>query len=99
MDGLDLLAALSATLLAGLIAFSAQRQPAQLVSKKVRMGLLVLIGGLVGYLAYATGWLRPELWLDLATDSTLAVGRLMAAGLAFLFAVAALLLERPLRSR
>jgi beta-N-acetylhexosaminidase len=99
VDGLDLLAALSATLLAGLIAFSAQRQPAQLVSKKVRMGLLVLIGGLVGYLAYATGWLRPELWLDLATDSTLAVGRLMAAGLAFLFAVAALLLERPLRSR
>ena len=98
VDGLDLLAALSATLLAGIVAFGLQRQPERSRSKKMRLGLLVLIGGLVGYLLYAAGWLRPEPWLDLAAESALVIGRLTAAGFAFVFAVAALLLERPLRS-
>jgi len=98
VDELDLLAALSASLLAGIVAFSLRRQPAWPVSKKVRLALLVLIGGLVGYLLYAAGLVRLELWLDLAADSALMVGRLTAAGLAFLFALAALVLERPARS-
>jgi len=98
VDVLDLLAALSATLLAGIVAFSLPRHPERSRSKKVRLGLLVLIGGLVGYLLYAAGWLRPEPWLDLATESALVIGRLIAAGLAFLFALAALVLERSLRS-
>ncbi len=98
VDELDLLAALSATLLAGIVAFSLPRQPERSMSKKVRLGLLVLIGGLLGYLLYSAGWLRPEQWLDLAAESSLAIGRLTAAGLAFIFALAALILERPLRS-
>jgi len=99
VDGLDLLAALSATLLAGGLVFSLRRQPERAASKKVRLGLLVLIGGLVGYLLYAVGWLRPEIWLVPGGEVTLFVGRLMAAGLPFLFALAALILERPLRSK
>jgi peptidoglycan biosynthesis protein MviN/MurJ (putative lipid II flippase) len=98
VDGLDLLAALSATLLAGILAFSLQRQPEPPLSKKVRLGLLVLIGGLVGYVLYAADWLRPEIWLVPGGEVALFVGRLTAAGLAFVFALAALLLERPLES-
>ena len=97
MDGLDLLAALSATLLAGIVAFSLRRRPGRPTARKVRLGLLVLIGGLVGYLVYAAGWLRPETWLGPAAESTLAVGRLIAAALAFVFALVTLALERPVR--
>ncbi len=96
VDELDLLAALSATLLAGIVAFSLRRQSERPMSKKVRLGLLVLIGGLVGYLLYATGWFRPELWLDLAAESALVLGRLTAAGFAFVFALVALVLDWPL---
>jgi beta-N-acetylhexosaminidase len=94
VDGLDLLAALSATLLAGVLAFGLSVGPDRSVSGKVRLGLLVLIGGLLGYLLYAMGWLRPELWLAPRAESALAVGRLTAAGLAFVFALGALLVER-----
>ena len=99
VDGADLLAALSATLLAGIVAFSLQRRPERPMSRKVRLGLLVLIGGLVGYLLYAAGWLRPEIWLVPGGESALIVGRLMAAGSAFVFALVAPVLERPLESR
>lgn len=99
VDGLDLLAALSATLLAGILAFSIQRQPGRSASGQVRLALLVLSGGLVGYLLYAAGWLRPETWLVPAAELRLAVGRLAAAALAFLFALVSLVLERPLGGR
>jgi len=99
VDGLDLLAALSATLLAGVLAFSLRGGPGRPASRKVRLGLLVLIGGLAGYLLYAAGWLRPELWLVPGGESALIVGRLTAAALAFLFALGAVGLERPLEGR
>jgi beta-N-acetylhexosaminidase len=100
VDGLDLLSALSATLLAGIIAISLQRKPERRLSKKVRLGLLVLIGGLVGYVLYAVGWLRPETWLVHGREMVLLAGRLAAGGLAFIFALAAFFLEGPLeRSR
>ena len=75
-----------------------QRQSERPLSKKVRLGLLVLIGGLIGYLLYAAGWLRPEIWLVPGGEVALFVGRLTAAGLAFVFALVAFLLERPLES-
>jgi hypothetical protein len=81
-----------------MVAFSLRRQSERPMSKKVRLGLLVLIGGLLGYLLYATGWFRPELWLDLAAaESALVLGRLTAAGFAFVFALVALVLDRPLQ--
>ena len=58
--------------------------------------MLVLIGGLAGYLLYALGWLRPETWLVPAGELTLVWGRLAAALLAFVFGLMALALERPL---
>jgi hypothetical protein len=97
VDGRDLLAALSATLLAGIVGFSLRRRPGRSVARQVRLGLLVLIGGLVGYLLYGAGWLRPETWL-LAEPGAL-VQRLSVAGLAFVFGLASLALERPSRGQ
>ena len=87
-DGVDLLSALSATLLAGLLGFWLGQQHQQPLSGRVRLSLWVLIGGLLAYLFYGAGWLRPEQWL-LETPDLLS-GRLAVAGLAFIFSLAAL---------
>ncbi len=88
MDGIDLLVALGATLLAGLLGFWLGQHYRQPLSRRVRLGLWALIGGLLAYLLVATGLLRPENWLPLAAN--LAVSRAIIAGLAFGFALAAL---------
>jgi hypothetical protein len=97
VDGRDLLAALGATLLAGIVGFRLRRRPQRSASRWVRLGLLVLIGGLVGYLLYGAGRLRPETWF-LAEPGAL-VQRLTVAGLAFFFSLASLALERPSRGQ
>ena len=88
-----MLAALGATLLAGIVGFSLRRRPDRSATRWVRLGLLVLIGGLVGYLLYGAGWLRPETWL--LREPAMLVQRLTVGGLAFLFGLASLALERP----
>jgi hypothetical protein len=88
LDSVDLLSALSATLLAGLIGFWLGQQLHHPLSHRVRMGLWVLIGGLVAYLLYGAGWLRPEQWLFEQPD--LVASRLGVAVLAFIFGIAAL---------
>jgi len=91
LDGVDLLSALSATLLAGLLGFWLGQQSRQPLSRRVRLGLWVLIGGLVGYLLYGAGWLRPEHWfLD---EPDLLAGRLAVASLTFLFGLIGLVLN------
>jgi len=87
-DGLDFLLALSATLLAGLLGFLAGQQMRQPLSKRVRFGLGVLIGGLSAYLLYGMGWLRPELWF--MVEPNLLVSRLTVAVLAFLFSLSSM---------
>jgi beta-N-acetylhexosaminidase len=91
VDGVDLLSALAATLLAGLLGFWLGRQYNQPLSRRVHLGLWVLIGGLLAYLLYGAGWLRPELWL-LETPN-LVMERLSVAGLAFVFALGGLVLS------
>ena len=92
LDGVDLLSALSATLLAGLLGFWLGQQSRQTLSGQLRLGLSVLIGGLLAYLLYGTGWLRPEQWLIESPD--LMAGRLAVAGLAFIFGSGAVGLSR-----
>jgi beta-N-acetylhexosaminidase len=90
LDGVDLLTAIGATLLAGLLGFWLGQQYNQPLSRRVHLGLWVLIGGLLAYLLYGVGWLRPEQWLfEGASESA---GRISVAALAFIFALAALLL-------
>ena len=88
LDSVDLISALGATLLAGLVGFWLGQQLHSPLSRRVRMGLWVLIGGLTAYLLYGAGWLRPEQWLLEKPD--LLAGRLSVAGLAFMFGAIAL---------
>lgn len=98
LDGVDLLSALSATLLAGLLGFWLGHQFRSPLSLRVRLGLWVLIGGLLAYLLYGAGWLRPEEWFFEQPD--LVAGRISVAGLAFVFSLAAMGLSgREIKTR
>jgi beta-N-acetylhexosaminidase len=97
LDGVDLLSALSATLLAGLLGFWLGQQQRRPLSGRVRLGLWALIGGLLAYLLYGAGWLRPEQWLLESPDAL--AGRVAVAGLAFVFGVVALVLNSKSASR
>lgn len=98
LDGVDLLSALSASLLAGLLGFWLGQQYRQPLSGRVRLGLWVLVGGLLAYLFYGAGWLRPEQWFFDAPNIMLE--RLAVAGLAFIFGLVALgLSSRNLRAK
>lgn len=88
LDGLDLLSALAATLLAGLLGFGLGQQYQRPLSGRVRLGLWALIGGLAAYLLYGAGVLRPEQWL--MEEPTLWAGRVTVAGLAFIFGMLAM---------
>jgi len=91
LNSVDLFSALGATLLAGLLGFWLGQQTHKPLSRRVRLALWTLIGGLLAYLLYGAGWLRPEQWL-LDQPDVLA-GHLAVAGLAFVFGLAALALS------
>ena len=97
MDEVDLLSALSATLLAGLLGFWLGQQFHQPLSRRVRLGLWVLIGGLLAYILYGAGWLRPEEWMLETPDLT--VSRLAVAVMAFIFSLGAFGLNSGTLSR
>ncbi|GIK40252.1 MAG: hypothetical protein BroJett011_40850 [Chloroflexota bacterium] len=88
LNEVDLLSALGATLLAGLIGFWLGQQARKPLSRRVRLGLWTLIGGLLAYLLYGAGWLRPEQWLLEQPD--ILAGHLAVAGMAFVFGLVAL---------
>jgi beta-N-acetylhexosaminidase len=87
LDGVDLLLALGAALLAGLLGFWLGHQFHKPLSRRVRVALWTLIGGLLAYLLYGLGWLRPEQWL--VEEPGLPASRLAIVGLAFVFSLAA----------
>ncbi|MEW5958513.1 MAG: glycoside hydrolase family 3 N-terminal domain-containing protein [Chloroflexota bacterium] len=87
LDGIDLLSALSATLLAGLLGFWLGQQFDKPLPRQVRSGLWILIAGLSAYLLYGSGLLRPEQWLF--DEPNIITARLGVAGLAFLFGLVA----------
>ncbi len=88
MDGVDLLLSLSAILLAGILGFWLGQQYKQPLNRRVELGLWVVVGGLVAYLLYGLGWLRPDTWLYDAP--TVAASRVTITALAFLFGLVAL---------
>jgi hypothetical protein len=75
-------------LLAGLLGFWLGQQFHTPLSRRVRLSLVALIGGLLAYLLYGAGWLRPEQWIFEKPD--LLASRLSMAGMAFLFGLAAM---------
>jgi beta-N-acetylhexosaminidase len=88
IDGADLFLALAATLLAGILGFWLGRQSHRPLSQQVSLSLWVLIGGLIGYLFYGVGWIRPEQWAF--ETPGVWVGRLSVAALAFICGLAAM---------
>jgi hypothetical protein len=74
--------------LAGLVGFWLGRLLFKPLSRRVRLGLWVLIGGLSAYLLYGAGLLRPEQWLF--EEPSLLASRLSMAGMVFLFGLLAL---------
>jgi hypothetical protein len=88
LDGLDLLLAFGATLLAGLVGFWLGHLFQKPLPRRVRLGLWILIGGLSAYLLYGAGVLRPEEWL--LEEPSLLASRLTMAGIVFLFGLLAL---------
>jgi hypothetical protein len=88
LNSIDLLSALGATLLAGLLGFWLGQQSRKSLSRRVRLALWTLIGGLLAYLIYGAGWLRPEQWLFDQPDGL--AGHLTVASLAFVFGLTAL---------
>ena len=91
LNSIDLFSALGATLLAGLLGFWLGQQTPKPLSRRVRLGLWTLIGGLLAYLLYGAGWLRPEQWLFDQPDGL--TGHLAVAGLAFVFGLVAMGLD------
>ncbi len=84
-DGVDLMLALAAMVLAGLLGFWLGNQFDAPLPRRVRAGLWVVITGLSAYLLYGSGLLRPETWLfDMPTP---AASRFTLAALVFLFAL------------
>ncbi|GAB4424113.1 MAG: hypothetical protein Kow0031_02950 [Anaerolineae bacterium] len=81
LDGLDLLIALAATLLAGIVAFWLGQMLRQTLSRRIRIALWIVVGGLTAYLLYGVGLLRPETWLLDAPG--VAAARLSLAALVF----------------
>lgn len=66
------------------------------LSERIRLILVTFIGGMVGYLLYGIGWLRPDLWLT--PTATLIVQRLTLAGLVLLFGLLGHLIERQINT-
>ncbi|MFC1975654.1 hypothetical protein ACFLXQ_04590, partial [Chloroflexota bacterium] len=79
-------------LLAGLLGFGLGQQFRRPLSRRVRLGLWVLVGGLLAYLLYGLGWLRPEQWLF--EEPSLLASRFSTTGLVFLFSLVAVGLSR-----
>lgn len=97
LDGIDFLTALSAMGLVGLLGFWLGRQHQQPLSQQVRTLLWIVIGGLLAYLLYGVGLLRPEQWLLASPD--LPAGRAAIAGLVAAFGLIALVLGKQQSNR
>jgi beta-N-acetylhexosaminidase len=98
IDAVDLMLAAGAIVLGGILGFWLGQHFRKPLSRRVRIGLWAVVGGLAAYLLYGMGWLRPELWL-LDNPDPLA-GRLSIVGLVFLFsAVTAAMVGQIERAR
>jgi hypothetical protein len=77
-------------MLAGLLGFWLGQHAHKPLTYQVRAALLGVVGGLIAYLLYGVGLLRPELLLFEAPEPL--VGRLTVAGLAFVFGLVTMIL-------
>ena len=63
MTLIDFLTALAGIIFTSTLALVSWQSAEQTLSATVRIVLVTMIGGLIGYLLFGIGWLRPDLWL------------------------------------
>jgi hypothetical protein len=91
----DLLAALAGILLTAVLGILLWQPAYQTASQRTRLILVAFITGMIGYLLYGIGWLRPDLWL--APGAPIFMQRLILAALVLIFGLVGNLLERRVR--
>jgi hypothetical protein len=96
VDRDDLFITLTDILLTSIMGMFLWQRAYRTLSERIRLILVTFIGGMVGYLLYGIGWLRPDLWLIPA--ATLIVQRLTLAGLVLLFGLLGCLIEKQLNT-
>jgi hypothetical protein len=92
----DLLAALAGILLTAVFGVLLWQPAYKTASHRTRLILVTFIAGMIGYLLYGIGWLRPDLWL--ASEVPIYLQRLMLAALVLIFGLIGNVLERRIRS-
>jgi hypothetical protein len=91
----DLLTALGSIFLTSVAGIFLWPHSYHSLTARIRLLLMVFIGGMTGYVLYGIGWLRPDMWLA-ATISVL-VQRLMLAALILTFSLLGYFIERQTR--
>lgn len=92
VKSLDLFATLLTIALTTITSLVVWRKTYRTLGERTRLMLVVFIGGLIGYLLYGIGWLRPDLWFKLET--TQLAQRLMLLLLVFSFGILGQVIER-----
>ncbi len=87
IDGVDFMLTIGSLVLGGWLGFWLGQQFKKPLSQRVKTALLALSGGLLAYLLYGAGWLRPEVWLW--ENPSPVISRLAMGGLVFLFSLIA----------
>ena len=95
VGGLDFLMALADIFLVSLVGMFLWQKSYHTPSQRVRLILVIFIGGMVGYLVYGLGWLRLDLWL--APEASLTGQRVILAALVLIFGLLGRLVERQIR--
>lgn len=85
VTGSDLLVALATILLATVAAGFLWQQTYQATPERIRLLLVTFIGGMLAYLLYALGWLRPDLWISPGATEAVQRGTLFGLVLVFGF--------------
>ena len=97
VSGPDFLAALGAIILAITIGLRFNQTQQYTLLYQMRLSLITFSGGMVGYLLYGIGWLRPDLWLLPQASSQ--IHRLMLSFLVFMCGVIGLLIAQQISVR
>lgn len=94
VNGVDFLLALGAilgTVIAGVI----MRRKSRQAHDWLRLGLITFIGGMLAYLLYGLGWIRPDLWLN--PQAAKIIQRVTLLGMVVVFGLLGRLVERRFR--
>ena len=95
VTGWDFLTAILSIMVTSMLGIFLGQGQRPTTSNHVRFILIVFIGGMVGYLLYGIGWLRPDVWF--IPEATLMLKRIVLAGIVLVFGILGNIFARPFR--